>query len=152
MNELIIAVPLSVAIAFSIYVYFSLKRIVKQTTALSTTVALLLEKLQRLATLTYYDWSRESQEISKTIESHKEELLNRNPEIVSFSSILRYYNDSLGWAPEPVNEPETNIFYKTVGQHLEEYVSAMRRADRTRATDEMTKLQAFISAELLRKS
>jgi hypothetical protein len=147
MNEIIVAIPVSLAVVFSIYVYLALRKMVKNTAlpAPASTVALIFEKFKKLATLTHAEWIKEASETIQLIESHKDELAATKPEIVTFSSAVRQHANALGISPAPINPARTKEYYRTIGRYLEAYVDAESTGNKAKAIDEMLRLQAFMA-------
>lgn len=142
MNEIVVAIPLAIAAVFSIYVYFSLRKMIKETA--QNIEDPLFEKLGELVTLTHADWIKKALEIVSLVESRENELVITRPEIVTFSFATRQHIASLGISPAPINPAWTEDFYKTVGTHLEAYVNAQTSGKKAKAKDEMLRLQAFM--------
>jgi hypothetical protein len=144
MNELLIGIPIAFAIAFSIYVYLALRRLVKQTTTLAMTRIPIFEGLRKLARLADEEWTKEAIGIIRLVENNKKQIAKTNPEIITLASMLRSHADSLGTSPEPINPATPKEFYRIVGYHLEAYLDAQSKGNKTKAMKEMLDAQVFM--------
>ena len=145
MNELLVGIPITFAVVFSVYVYLSLRRIVKETTTLAAIRNPIYEKFRKLVGLVNEDWTAEAMGIIRLVESSKKTLAKTNPEIITFSSMLRQHTGSLGISAEPINPPKPEDFYRTAGRHLEAYLDAQYKGDKAEALKQMFGLQAFMA-------
>ncbi|MEM2174874.1 MAG: hypothetical protein QXI58_04550 [Candidatus Micrarchaeia archaeon] len=131
------------------YMYLSMRKMLREIGKTQFELAITLEKMSKIATLSYEDWVAETKDLIKLINENRKrnkEFDRRNSELVALSLALQHYIDSISLAPEPINKPVLQEFYEKVGEKLKGYVEAIKKGQRRVARDNILELIAILSA------
>uniref|UniRef100_A0A7C2P131 DUF4760 domain-containing protein n=1 Tax=candidate division WOR-3 bacterium TaxID=2052148 RepID=A0A7C2P131_UNCW3 len=130
------------------YLYYSMRKILREIAKTHFELAIMLEKMSKIATLYHEDWVAESKDLINLInESRKrdKDFERRNSELIALSLALQHYIESISLAPEPINKPVLQEFYEKVGEKLKGYVEAIKKGQRRTAKDHILELIAMLS-------
>lgn len=144
-----VIIAIAAVIGLSGYMYNSMRKIIKEIARYQGELATILEKMNKLVTLSDEEWVKECRDLITLINKSRErdsEFAYRHFELIALSYALSRYIESMSAAPEPVNRPVLQEFYRVVGNKLKSYVDAIKIGQRKKARLVVLELIGILSS------